>query len=346
MISCWPNYNNHKGKTTRNDKTTILEFGEGFMNDHAVKVIGVRIMRRISTILLCAAACVLFQVATAPNASADPILGSNLSTFAILGGAGVTIDGTGSVITGSVGASPTISITGAGYSISGGTVQSGGATAAAAQNELGTAITALEGMSTGAAAITGGVLDGLILGPGVYSASSTMGLTGTLTLDGGGNTNALWVFLVSSSLTTASSSVVDVINTGSGAGVYWVMETGSATLGSGSTFAGNILASSSITPGTTATDPCGRYLAQTGSVTLDGTDTIGISPCSGTLAGSNGLSGGGTLSLGPNGGPVITPLEDSRIPEPGTFVLFGAGIACLAARRLRFGARSAAGPGI
>jgi len=295
-------------------------------------------------ILLCAAACVLFQVATAPNASADPILGSNLSTFAILGGAGVTIDGTGSVITGSVGASPTISITGAGYSISGGTVQSGGATAAAAQNELGTAITALEGMTAASlSSLDNNSITGL--GPGVYSVSVTDFNT-TLILDGGGNTNALWVFLVSSSLTTASSSVVDVINTGSGAGVYWVMEAGSATLGSGSTFAGNILASSSITPGTTATDPCGRYLAQTGSVTLDGTDTIGISPCSGTLAGSNGLSGGGTLSLGPNGGPVITPLEDSRIPEPGTFVLFGAGIACLAARRLRFGARSAAGPGI
>jgi hypothetical protein len=170
-----------------------------------------------------------------------------------------------------------------------------------------------------------------------------MGLTGTLTLDGYGNANALWVFLVSSSLTTASSSVVDVINAGSGAGVYWVMEAGSATLGSGSTFAGNILAYSSITAGTTATDPCGRYLAQTGSVTLDGTDTIGIGGCSDTLAGSNGLSGGGTLT--PGNPPTITPL-DSSIPEPGTFMLLGAGIACLAARRLRLGARTAAGPGI
>jgi hypothetical protein len=166
-----------------------------------------------------------------------------------------------------------------------------------------------------------------------------MDLTGTLTLDGAGNSNALWVFLVYSSLTTASSSVVDVINTGSGAGVYWVMETGSANLGSDSTFAGNILASASITAGTTATDPCGRYLAQTGAVTLDGTDTIGIGGCSGTLVGSNGLSGGGTLT--PGNPPTVTPLNSS-IPEPGTFMLLGAGIACLAARRLRFGARTAA----
>ena len=38
-----------------------------------------------------------------PNANADGIIGTNLSTFAILGGAGVAINGTGSVITGSVG---------------------------------------------------------------------------------------------------------------------------------------------------------------------------------------------------------------------------------------------------
>jgi hypothetical protein len=67
------------------------------------------------------------------------------------------------VIDGSVGASPTTSITGTiptSFTISGGTVQSGGATAAAGQSELGTAITALEGMSTGATAITGGILGG------------------------------------------------------------------------------------------------------------------------------------------------------------------------------------------
>jgi hypothetical protein len=313
-------------------------------------------MKRISTILLCAAACVLFQVATAPNASADPILGSNLSTFAVLGSSTVTNTGP-TTLTGSLGVSPGTAITGfLGTSLNDGpgTINSGtgavhqtDAFAIAAQNQLGTAITALEGMSSGATNIPGGILGGT-LGPGVYTTSLsdtlTMGLTGTLTLDGGSNANALWVFLVHSSLTTASGSVVNVIDTGAGAGVYWVMETGSATLGSSSTFEGNILSSTSITAVTSATDACGRLLAQTGAVTMD-TNTIGIG-CSDTLAGSNGLSGGGTLSSGPNGGPVITPLEDSRIPEPGTFMLLGAGIACLAARRLRLGARTAAGSGV
>jgi hypothetical protein len=163
-------------------------------------------------------------------------------------------------------------------------------------------------------------LGGLTLAPGVYSSSSTMNLTGTLTLDGGGNANALWVFEVGSALNTASSSVVNVINTGAGAGVFWVLPTGSgsAVLGSNSTFLGNILANQSISVSTNVSDPCGRLLTQVASVTLAGTDTIGIgNSCSGILAGSNGLSGAGT---------------NSPVPEPGAVVLCGSGIAYLLAR--------------
>jgi len=153
-----------------------------------------------------------------------------------------------------------------------------------------------------------------------------MNLTGTLTLDGGGNANALWVFLVGSSLTTASSSVVNVINTGSGAGVYWVMggpSGQSATLGSNSTFLGNILANQSITLGTNVTNSCGRLLTQVASVTLAGTDTIGTG-CSGILAGSNGLSGGGVIVTGPGGVPVVTP-----IPEPEIYAMMAVGLGLL-----------------
>ena len=259
----------------------------------------------------------------AGSAYADGIIGTDLSTFAILGGAGVTIGGTGLSLTGSVGACCTAaSVTGViptNFSISSGTVQMGGGVAASAQGQLSTAITALSGMAP-----TGSVssLGGLTLAPGVYSSSSTMNLTGTLILDGHGNANALWVFEVGSALTTASGSTVKVINTGSGAGVYWVLPTGSgsATLGPNSTFEGNILANISIAVDTNVTDPCGRFLTETASVTLAGTDTIGIG-CSGLLAATNGLSGGGTLSTGPTGVPVITPFIPASVPEPGTFAL-------------------------
>ena len=264
------------------------------------------------------------------------IVFSSLNTFAILGGGGVTIGGTGSVITGSIGAYPTTSITGViptNFTISGGTVQSGGGTAMSGQSELTIAMNALTNMGLG---ITRSSLGGLTLSPGVYSSAAIMDLTGTLTLDGGGNANALWVFQVGSALNTASSSVVNVINTGAGSGVYWVLPTGSgsATLGSNSTFEGNILANQSITLGTNVTDSCGRVLTQVASVTLAGTDTIGIG-CSGILLGSNGLSGGGTITTLPSGAMVVTPLPFAPVPEPDTVVLLGAGIACLVARRLR-----------
>jgi Ice-binding-like/PEP-CTERM motif len=270
------------------------------------------------------------------QALATPILGADLASFAILGGGGVTIGGTGSVINGSVGAYPTTSITGViptNFTISGGTVQSGGGTALSAQGELGTAITALDGMTP-----TGTVssLGGLTLGPGVYSSSSTMDLTGTLTLDGQGNANALWVFLVGSAINTASSSVVDVTNTGAGAGIYWVLPTGSgsAVLGSNSVFEGNILANVAITVGTNVTMGCGRALTQTASVSLDGTDTIGIG-CSGILLGSNGLSGGGTITGGGTTTPVVTRLPFAPVPEPATLLLFGLGLAGLFTFRKR-----------
>jgi hypothetical protein len=248
------------------------------------------------------------------------------------------------VIDGSVGGCcNAVAVTGypAGFSDSNGTVYDSSypgypasipaATEIAAQTQLGIAMTALLGMTSGASEAT---LDNITLGPGVYSVSAT-NLNTILTLDGGGNANALWVFQFASALTTASSSQVILKNTGAGAGVYWVLGSsgGTATLGASSTFVGNILAYAAITVGTTATDSCGRLLTQTESVSLDGTDTIGIGTCSGILAGSDGLSGGGTL--GEDGKITLLPPSNLGVPEPGTVVLLGAGIACLVARRPR-----------
>jgi hypothetical protein len=290
-----------------------------------------KLMRRVNTFLLCVTASALVQIATVPNASAGSILGGDASAFALLGGAGVQVNGTGSVITGSVGGCcNAVAVTGypAMFTDSGGTVYVNPpfstlptATETLAQAELGAAITALSGMTPVTSIAS---LNGLTLGPGVYSIPATT-LTGTLTLDGGGNANALWVFLESSSLTTASSSNVIVQGTGAGAGVYWVMAAGSATLGSNSVFEGNILANEMIGVGTNVTDPCGRLLTQVAGVTLAGMDTIGIG-CSGILAGSNGLGGGGTLSM-VNGAPVVTSLAFSAVPEPSTFFLL---VPCLA----------------
>jgi hypothetical protein len=282
------------------------------------------------TVLIIAFAAFLYSPSVA---LAGPILGTTLSTFAMLGGAGVAVNGTGSVITGSVGGCcNAFAITGwpANFTDSGGTVYTAASSVTnTAHNELITARTALNLLGPG---ITKSSLDNLTLAPGVYTVSAT-NFTGNLTLDGFGNANALWVFLFASSLTTASSSNVSLQNTGAGAGVYWVVGS-SANLGSNSVFAGNILAySSTAVTGTTVTD-CGRLLTETASVTLAGTDTIGIGNCSGIMAGSNGLSGGGTLTLNANGIPTITtapsaPIGGGQVPEPGTVPLLCGGLLAL-----------------
>ncbi|GAA3056064.1 hypothetical protein GCM10020000_42980 [Streptomyces olivoverticillatus] len=116
-----------------------------------------------------------------------------------------------------------------------------------------------------------GDLGGLTLTPGVYNASSSIALTGTLTLDAGNNPNAVWVFQIGSTLTTASASRVLLSNGATARNVIWQVGS-SATLGTNTTFAGNILALTSITLTTGATIN-GQALARNGSVTMD-TNTI------------------------------------------------------------------------
>jgi hypothetical protein len=271
----------------------------------------------------------------------DSILGPALTTFAALGHTTVTNVPT-STIGGNVGVSPGAAITGSGGIVfTSGTLQANTALAQAAQNELVSAILNTgPGIMTPTSQLQSSELAGLTLFPGVYSFSQFATLTGTsanpglLILDGQGNANAAWVFQMASTLTTsaattgtASSSKVSVINTGAGAGVFWNVGS-SAIIGTYSAFEGNILALTSISMNTGATDDCGRALASTGQVSLQ-MNTIG-NTCSGILSGSNGLSGGLSVTTSESGGTVVAPIPSTSVPEPGTLVTFGTGLAALA----------------
>jgi type VI secretion system secreted protein VgrG len=107
----------------------------------------------------------------------------------------------------------------------------------------------------------------MTLTPGVYCFSSSAQLTGTLTLNALGDPNAVFVFQIGSTLTTASGSSVVVINGGSKCNVFWQVGS-SATLGTSTKLAGSILALTSITLNTSAS-VSGQTLARNGAVTLD-----------------------------------------------------------------------------
>lgn len=197
-----------------------------------------------------------------------PDLGA-AESFAILAGSTVTNSGP-SMIVGDVGVFPGTEIVGfpPGMVIDG-ALHSADGPAGAAQDSLTTAYNDLAGQACDTN-LTDMDLGGMTLMPAVYCFNTSAQLTGTLTLDGMGDPNAVWLFQVGSTLTTASDSAVNMIGGGIPGRVFWQIGS-SATLGTGTDFSGNILAEVSIT-GTTGASIAGRALARTGAVTIDTMD--------------------------------------------------------------------------
>ncbi len=208
------------------------------------------------------------------RAATAPSLGT-AQRFAVLGGSAVTNTGP-STITGDLGVSPGNAVSGFPPGlVAGGTIHAADAVALQAQRDVTTAYNALAGQACDTV-LTGQDLGGLTLTPGVYCYAAAAQLTGTLTLDAQGNPSAVFIFQIGSTLTTASNATVRVINGGSPCNIYWKVGS-SATLGTATTFVGNILALTSITL-TTGANISGRALARNGAVTLD-TNTGSFAAC-------------------------------------------------------------------
>jgi len=201
---------------------------------------------------------------SADAAGPPPINLGTAATFSVLAGT-PAVTNTGATTTDrDVGISPAASVTGFPPGIVGGTIHAGDPTALAAQSDLTAAY-----LVAAAAPVTAthGSLGGLTLVGGVYNAGGvTLGLTGTLTLDGQNDPSSVWIFQATSDLVTATSSSVNFVNGASPCNVFWQV-TSSASLGTGSTFVGTILALTSITLGDSVT-VYGRALARNGTVTL------------------------------------------------------------------------------
>lgn len=214
----------------------------------------------------------------APMAQPTVNLGTAAS-FAVLAGSGITNTGPTTII-GDVGTFPTTSETGFGTVTIIGTNHAGDAVTQGAKTDLVIAYNDAAGRVP--FTVVAGDLGGQTLTPGVYQSASSLGLTGTLTLDAQGDPNAVFIFQMGSTLTTASASSVVLINGAQACNVFWQVGS-SATLGTGSAFQGTILALTSITA-TTGAVVNGRLLARNGEVTLD-TNTITVTICDAPVRG-------------------------------------------------------------
>jgi hypothetical protein len=253
-------------------------------------------------------------VLAAPGASAavTPVPLGTAAPFVVLAGAGISNTGP-TTLNGDLGTFPTTSVSGAGSLTVTGTNHGGDAVTQSAKNALVTAYdsAAAEGPATPIAAD----LAGQTLAPGVYSSASSIGLTGALTLDGGGDPRAVFVFQAGSSLTTASASTVTLVNGAQACNVFWQVGS-SATLGTGSRFRGSILALTSITVTTGATVE-GRVLARNGAVTLD-TNTITRPRCAAVTSASPTATASAKATSKATHTPTAGSTSTTATPQIGT----------------------------
>jgi len=230
----------------------------------------------------------LFAIGSPAYGAQGPVDLGTAGNFAVLAGSGITNTGPTS-ITGDIGTFPTPSETGLASITLDGTNDAGDAVTQEAKDALVTAYGDAAGRTPQTDVAV--ELGGSTLLAGVYT-SPTFGLTGTLSLDAKGNPDAEFIFQAASTLITASNSRVLLLNGANACHVVWQVGS-SATLATGTQFAGAVLALTSITADTGATIQ-GQLLAQNGAVTLD-----------------NNVITDGTCAA-----PVVTPTTVAASPPP------------------------------
>jgi len=226
--------------------------------------------RKTSFVALAAVATVaLVMSISSPASAVEATVPLGLtSNFAVLAGAGITNTGETQVsgtAGGDMGSSPTTSFTGEELVTTNGTKYlAGEAIVADAKDDLVTAYDNAAGRTTTMAISDD--LGGKILFGGVYTSATPLGLTGTLTLDAQNDSSTVFIFQAGSTLTTASTSAIELINGAQASNVFWQVGS-SATFGANSSFVGHVLALTSISANQGATF-AGQLLARNGAVTL------------------------------------------------------------------------------
>ena len=235
-------------------------------------------------------------------AAEAPVGLGTAAEYSVLGGTTVTNTGP-TTLAGNLGVNPGSAITGFPPGLVAGSTHAGDAQAGQAQSDLTTAYN--DAASRAITASVTGDLVGQTLTPGVYKSSGPLAVSGALTLNGQGNPNSVFIFQVASTLTTATASSIVLTNSAQACNVYWQVGS-SATLGTSSTFNGNILALTSITATTGATVH-GSALARNGQVSLD----TNVFTAPGCATASPAPTTSPSASASPSATPVVPALPST-----------------------------------
>lgn len=255
--------------------------------------------------------------------AAQPTVGlGSAGSFAVLAGQGVTNTGN-TTVNGNLGTHPNAAVTGFPPGIVHGQIHAADAVALQAQADLTTAYNDAAGRTPVTTIAT--ELGGQTLTPGIYNSNSgTFQITGTLTLNAQGNPNGVFVFQMAATLITASDSNVSLLGNAQACNVFWQVGS-SATLGSGSSLEGNVLALTSAQVQTGVTVH-GRVLARNASVTLDN-DTITRATCARpsptTTPPPTTPPPTSQVSHVPSGGPQTGDGSTAGVQDVGLFALGG-----------------------
>jgi hypothetical protein len=250
---------------------------------HAIKI---SVIKRMRTGLFLAAVIIIPRLTLASDPA--PVNLNSAAHFTVLATSTTTTPGSG-IISGDVGLYPSGS-QGIPTNQINGTVYNGGPIAQQAQLDLTSAYNDAASRALNRITLTDGEnIGGLTLAPGLYWSESSVQITGDVTLDAGGDPNAVWIFQIGSSLITANGGAGNpasrVILTGGAQSrnIFWQVGS-SATLGSYSVFAGTIMASASVTMMIGSTTD-GRALAQNGAVTFNGNNSTVPTPAAPVFTG-------------------------------------------------------------
>lgn len=191
------------------------------------------------------------QLATMSAASAVPLAATfvNLGTaasYSVLGGTGVANTGTGTVLAGDLGLSPSGVISGFPPGTLSGTTHDKDPAAQAAQSNRATAYSQAAGEPS--TTTFGGDQAGVTFHPGVHTSVAAVTNTGTMTLDADGDSSAVFVFQVGAALSSAASSHVVLANGALANNVFWQVA-GAVSLGAGASDVGTFLGAGAVTLG-------------------------------------------------------------------------------------------------